>query len=159
MNTERIKALLIYRGLMWHKATSFRAKPKFINHCTVCSDGSLSVNLVSAVKEAEKATPVLRKSFYNLAVTAGEELVQALIEETEEVRPDPYESFEYEGHMYYLQSTEGENRTYKRYDVFDKDKVVFKPITHAQRIRKEIITEYELGAIKVMASTPSEIEN
>lgn len=163
MNEERVTRALKYRALMWHKATSFRAKPDIKKHSrTEISEDrknvDIIVNVAAAKKEAAEATAKLRRSYWNLAIDAGKMLVRVLVDETVEQRPPHLESFWYNDREYKLQSVEGETARYVMTPHHNENMVKIKPITHAERIEKEIITMREMLAGDMLtALTPSEI--
>lgn len=162
MNSERITGDLRFRARMWHRATSFRARPVHEDK-TYDEDGNVTnVTPVAhdvAVKRAVAATSTLRQSFFNLAIKAGTDLIRALVEETVEQRPDHLDRFVYNDNLYVRQRVEGETAYYVQYANYDENNYVFDPITHEERIRKEIVSMRELATATVLtALAPTQIE-
>lgn len=137
MNNERVNRALKNRALMWHRATSTKAR-----------DENKAVSETNTVK--------LRRSYWNLAIEAGRILLRVLIEETIDQRPRPIPEIEYNGILYRLQSVDGINYHYVKEELFNEDCIKLNPITHETRIHNELISMREMAAIKIMALTPTE---
>ncbi len=164
MDKERVTGALRHRALMWHKATSFYARPDYTKHMTTevqeSEGGKVTqvtpVQQTDARKAAKQATTKIRRSFWNSAIDAGRKLVDVLVEETVEQRPKPLESFWYNNQEYKLQSVEGETVRYVITSNYNENMVTLNPITHRERIKKEIITMREILASDMLtALTPT----
>lgn len=164
MSTERIERALKFRAKMWHKATSFRARPqtKVVAYRPENPDEEctyVDIPQDEAVKRAKEATKTLRYSYWKLAVKAGQTLLHLLCEDTRDNRPDPVPAFDYNGDVYVLQSVDGDTQKYIRLEEWNAEKVRLNPTSRRERIEREVITMREMQANDMLrALTPSEID-